>query len=191
MSIILVNGTSSAGKSTLCKALKNAIGEPFWYMASDQFIEVGMAPTRKDKGGDFDWGVLRPKFFDGFQRVLPAFAAAGNDMIVEHIVESQNWMDDLLKLLHGFDVFFVGVHCPLEEAEKRERERGDRQTGEAHYHMKTHDCCFYDFEVDSTEPAGDNAERIIRAWRQRERPSAFERMYGLKFGASLPSPEHP
>jgi len=45
--IILINGTSSAGKSTLCKALKEALDEPFWYLASDQFIDIGMAPSRK------------------------------------------------------------------------------------------------------------------------------------------------
>ena len=182
--IILLNGTSSAGKSTLCKALKNALGEPFWYIASDQFIEVGMAPTRKDKGGEFDWNDLRPNFFAGFHRVLPAFAGAGNNLIVEHIVELESWLDDLLRLFHGFDVFFVGVHCPLEELERRERERGDRQMGEARYHMKTHDYCQYDFEVDSREPAVDNAKRIIGAWHGRTNPSAFERMYHSKFGVT-------
>ena len=175
--IILLNGTSSAGKSTLCKVLKGVIDEPFWYMASDQFVEAGMAPSRKDEGGDFDWNILRPHFFDGFHRVLPAFASAGNNLLVEHIIEEERWLDDLLRLLHGFDVFFVGVHCPLEEVLRRERERGNRQLGEARYHMKTHDFCSYDSEVDSREPATDNAERIIRAWRQRRSPSAFEAMY--------------
>ena len=185
--IILLNGTSSAGKSTLCKALKTALSEPFWYMASDQFIEVGMAPTREDEGGAFDWEALRPNFFDGFHRVLPVFAGAGNNLIVEHIVEAESWLDDLLRLLHGFDVFFVGVHCPLVELEKRERERGNRQVGEARYHLKTHDYCQYDFEADSRKPAADNAEQIIRAWRRRMSPSAFEQMYQSKFGFTHPS----
>ncbi len=169
--------------------MKDTLGEPFWYMASDQFIEIGMAPSRKDKGGDFDWGILRPKFFDGFHRLLPAFAAAGNNLIVEHIVEFESWLNDLLRLLSGFDVFFVGVHCPLSEVEKRERERGDRQKGEARYHMKTHDYCVYDFEVDSREPASDNAERIVNAWRQRKSPSAFERMRASRFSPPLSEPD--
>lgn len=185
--IILLNGTSSAGKSTLCKALKTVLNEPFWYMASDQFIEIGMAPTRKNKGGKFDWGDLRPTFFDGFHHVLPAFAGAGNNLIVEHIVEVESWLDDLLRLLHGFDVFFVGVHCPLEELEKRERERGDRKIGEARYHLKTHDYCQYDFEVDSRKPAADNAEQIVKAWHERTKPSIFEQMYLAKLSNTHPS----
>jgi chloramphenicol 3-O-phosphotransferase len=31
----------------------------------------------------------------------------------------------------ALDVFFVGVHCPLRELKRRERQRGDRRPGEA------------------------------------------------------------
>lgn len=180
--IILVNGTSSAGKSTLCKHLRDALEEPFWYTASDQFIDVGMAPSRKEKGGRFDWGKLRPKFFDGFHRVLPAFASAGNNLIVEHIIESQAWMNKLVIALHNFDVFFVGVHCPLEVIEKRELERGNRFIGEAKYHMKTHAYCKYDFEVDCQDDTQLNAEVIKKAWLNRSALSAFEQMYSAHLG---------
>jgi chloramphenicol 3-O phosphotransferase len=175
--IIFINGTSSAGKSTLCKVLREALPEPFWYMASDQFIEVGMAPSRRDQGGRFDWGELRPHFFDGFHKVLPAFASAGNHLLVEHIVEFQDWMDDLVQLLHGFDVFFVGLQCPADVLEQRERDRGNRQIGEARYHLKTHNYCSYDLEVDCQHNLQDNVNLILNAWRQRSAPSAFEKMY--------------
>ncbi len=175
--IILINGTSSSGKSTLCKALKAELNEPFWYIASDQFIDIGMSPSRKDKGGKFDWNDLRPKFFDGFHRVLPSFASAGNNLIVEHIIEFPHWMDDLVVLLKDFDVFFVGLHCPLEVLEKHERKRGDRQIGEASYHMKTHDYCTYDLEIDCQSSIEDNIQTIITAWQQRKSPSAFEKIH--------------
>ncbi len=166
--IILINGTSSAGKSTLCKALQNALDEPFWHISSDQFIDIGMAPSRLDRGGKFDWSEVRPKFFDGFHRVLPAFASAGNNLIVEHIIESHVWMDDLLRLLKDDDVFFVGLHCPLEVIEKRELERGNRHIGEAKYHMKTHDYCKYDLEIDCRHSTEENVEAVITSWQQRK-----------------------
>lgn len=98
-------------------------------------------------------------------------------MLVEHIIETRAWLNDLLRLLRGYDVFFVGVHCPLEVLERRERERGDRHLGEARYHLKTHSYCTYDLSVDSREAPEDNAQRIVRAWTRRTSPSAFEMMY--------------
>jgi chloramphenicol 3-O phosphotransferase len=47
----------------------------------------------------------------GFHRCLPALAAAGNDLIVEHVIEFPAWRAQLAELLSGFDVFLVGVHC--------------------------------------------------------------------------------
>ncbi len=39
--IILLNGTSSAGKTTLARALQPGLGEPFCYYASDQLADAG------------------------------------------------------------------------------------------------------------------------------------------------------
>lgn len=64
-----------------------------------------MAPSYIDRGGRFDWIKLRLKFFDRFHNVLPAFASAGNNLIVEHIIESPDWIDNLVELLKDFDVF--------------------------------------------------------------------------------------
>ncbi len=56
---------------------------------------------------------------------MAAFAVAGNDLIVEHVVEFQSWYDDCVRLLNDFDVFYVGIHCPIKELERREKMRGD------------------------------------------------------------------
>jgi chloramphenicol 3-O phosphotransferase len=79
---------------------------------------------------------VRPQFFAGFHRRLPAFAAAGNDLIVEHVIESPAWRHDLAVLLANLDVFLVGVHCDLDELDRRERVRGDRRRGEGRTHVQ-------------------------------------------------------
>jgi chloramphenicol 3-O phosphotransferase len=64
-------------------------------------------------------------------------------------------------------VFLVGVHCPLEELERRERARGDRGVGDARRDLETvHTFCAYDLEVDSTAPPEQNAARILAAWER-------------------------
>ena len=176
--IIFLNGASSAGKSTLAKAVQRLLDEPFWHVSSDQFVAAQLLPQRRGEGGDFAWPVMRPRFFTAFHRCLPAIASAENNIIVEHVIEFEAWMRDLVQLLAAFDIFFVGVHCPLPELERREQARGDRAIGEAHDHLQVvHTFGIYDYEVDSTAASADeNAQRIIAAWRRRSTPHAFQRM---------------
>ena len=175
--VILINGASSAGKSTLARAVQKQIDEPFWHLSIDHLRESGVLPLDRVRTGDFAWKSMRPAFFQGFHNALPAIAAAGNNLIVDHIVETRDWMTSLVHLLAPFDVYFVGVHCPLPELERRELARGDRRIGEARSDFETiHDFVIYDLEVDSTMPAESNAAAVISSWKQRNRPSAFERM---------------
>jgi len=183
--IILLNGASSSGKSTLARGLRAALDQPFWHYSIDHLLTADVMPKGRIDNGEFPWRELRPNFIEGFHRSLPAFADAGNNLIVEYIVETQAWMSRLLRLLGGHDVFFVGVHCPLPELERRERERGDRKIGDARTDFEaTHAFGSYDFEVLATLPHERNVEAVIAAWKTRSRPSAFEKMTQCAAGGS-------
>lgn len=175
--IILLDGASSSGKSTLARGLQAKLDEPFWHFSIDHLNAADVLPSARIKTGEFVWHELRPQFFDGFHRCLPALAETGNNLVVEHIIETEEWMHRLLHLLGQLDVFFVRVRCPLRELERRELERGDRRIGEARAdHEATRAFCIYDLEVDSTSSLDRNIEAVIAAWKRRKRPSAFERM---------------
>lgn len=175
--IILLNGASSAGKSTLAAALQARLEEPFWHYSIDHLRAARVLPWARIDSGEFAWSGLRDRFFAGFHATIPALAAAGNNLLVEHIVESAEAMARLIALLREFDVFFVGLHCPLDELQRRERERGDRRIGEAEADFAiTHTFCLYDLEVSSTDPPASNVDVVMDAWRRRGRPTAFERM---------------
>jgi chloramphenicol 3-O phosphotransferase len=175
--IILIDGASSSGKTTISRALQDALDRPFWHFSIDHLRDAGVLPAERLRSGDFDWGTLRPSFFEGFHRCLPALADAGNNLIVEHIVETDEWMSRLVRLLSPFDVFFVGLHCPLDVLEGREAERGNRRAGEARedFH-RIHEPALYDLELDSTKPPESNVEKLITSWESRVSPSAFDRM---------------
>ena len=167
--IILLNGTSSAGKTTLAHALQPALGEPFCYYASDQLADAGFRSRRPSREAPPE----RERFFDGFHRSIAAFASAGNNLIVEHIVEEQAWADDLRRLLAPFTVLWVGVHARAEELMGREQQRGDRQSGEALFHLKTHRYCRYDLEVDAMLPLAEQVARVKSAWERRTKDPAI------------------
>jgi len=175
--IILLNGASSSGKSSIARAVQARIGEPFWHYSIDHLRDAGVLPLDRIRTGEFPWPPMREPFFEGFHQSLAAFAQAGNNLIVEHIVETSGWMRRLMTLLAPFDVYFVGVHCPLDELEKRELARGDRRIGDARRDFETiHRHAVYDLELDATRPPADNADRLIAAWAERTPPSAFDRL---------------
>lgn len=176
---IFLNGASSSGKSTLAKALQRALEEPFLHVSSDQFVSAGMLPDRRDDSGPFNWwNQMRPRFFAGFHRCLPALAEAGNDLIIEHVIEFPAWRDELAQLLAHLDVFLVGVYCDLDELDRRERARGDRRIGEGRSHVEEdliHTFGPYDLEVDTTAGASATlAESVLKAWRNRTVPRAMQ-----------------
>lgn len=175
--VILLNGASSSGKSTIARAVQARIEPPFWHISIDHLREAGVLPLDRIKSGEFPWASMREAFFDGFDRALAAYAEAGNNLIVETIVETPAWMARLVRVLEGFDVFFVGVRCGLEELERREIARGDRRIGDARRDLQTiHEHCAYDLELQGELAADVCADRLISAWRARTRPTAFERL---------------
>ncbi len=178
--VIILNGASSSGKSTLARRAQELLDEPFLLVSGDQLIAAGVLPQRRDPDGPFAWaGRMRPRFFDGFHRCIPALAAAGNDVLVEHVVEHRAWREQLDALLAGFDAFWVGVHCDLAEVDRRETARGDRTRGEGRAHVerdRIHEHGPYDVEIDTTAGVTDDLVRdVVGAWQARNRRSAYDR----------------
>ena len=114
---------------------------------------------------------MRIRFFDGFHRCIPAMAAAGNNLVVDHIIEYREWRAQLRQLLEGLDVYLVGVHCDLDELDRREQVRGDRRIGEGRTHVEAdgiHGFGAYDLEIDTTFGVSSSlAERLAEAWMGR------------------------
>ncbi|BCM90154.1 putative O-phosphotransferase [Abditibacteriota bacterium] len=185
--IIFLNGASSSGKTTLGRTLQQMLDDPYFYLSSDQLVAANILPEvdRTLQIGPRAWHTVRPLFFDGFHRCIAGFASAGNYMIVEHVLEFQSWLDDCVRMLAPFDVFFVGVHCSLVELERRERERGDRAIGEGHSHLLEgiHDWGEYDFELDTSVTSPKETASILKsAFEHAPKQSAFQRMYMKQFG---------
>jgi chloramphenicol 3-O phosphotransferase len=176
--VILVNGPSSAGKTTLCRALQAAIEEPYLVVGFDDFIF--MAPQRYYRGADTSrqdehdaftaLGVemvktsppdappsVTARFGPVFRRLLDAMAPAvralvdgGNPVIFDHVLHDRAMHESCRKAFDDLDVFAVGVTCPIEILEERERERGDRVLGRARgLAGVVHGLLTYDVTVDT------------------------------------------
>ena len=180
--IIILNGTSGSGKSSLSVEMQKQLDEPFWHVSSDQLISAKILPKRDFEGGKFNWKIMRPNFFQAFHNCIPAIAETGNSIILDHIIEKEEWLHQLQILLSGFDVLFIGLHCNIHELETRELSRVNsspglkRFIGESKEHLNTHNFCNYDFEINtSITPISTNAKLTIEAWKQRKATSLFFR----------------
>ena len=179
--IIIINGPSSPGKSTLALALQKQFDIPFLRFSFDIFLENNVLPMHIVRDDPSSWAAMRPSVFDGLHHCVPALAAAGNNLIFDHIIETENWLADLVLLLTDFDVFFVGLHCSIEVLERREIQRGDRRRGEARADSEiVHSFGTYDLMLNSENPAEENAKILVREWEQRSSPSAFNKMAAEK-----------
>ncbi|MBD9492515.1 MULTISPECIES: AAA family ATPase [unclassified Ensifer] len=173
--IIFIHGASSSGKSTLARAVQAQIGAPFWHVSIDHLRDSGTVPMERFRRGDFRWKEHRARFFDGFHRSLVAYASAGNNLLLEHILEEPGWASELAVMLQPFDVFFVALHCERDELIRRERLRADRPIGSAadDFH-RIHVGQRYDLELGPGQAADDAAAQLVSAWSVRRSPSVFD-----------------
>jgi len=176
--IILLNGASSSGKTTIALELQKLLPEPFLHFSFDHLRDGNILPMPRIQSGEFEWLEMRSSVFEAYHRSLAAMAESGCNVLADHIIESEGWRAQLQQLLQPFDVFIVAVKCPPDILQLRERQRGDRNTGDALRDAETcYDFCRHDFTVDSSFPAAQNAQLIIEQWlkRDQEMLSRFRR----------------
>ena len=149
--VIVLNGVSSSGKSTLARALQATL-EPAWLHAElDTFLR--MLPM---KGLAEAVTVAR-----GANAAVAALVREGNRVIYDCSFDQQ-LIDDLRAELADAKPLFVGVHCAPDVLAARERERGDRMIGQARAQLTAaHVGASYDLEVDTTNTSPDVCARQV------------------------------
>lgn len=167
--IIILSGTSSAGKSRLAKAIRADMPEQLCYFSTDQLTDGDFAPVGRGTTAGFYTETIA--FYQGFNRSVAAFADAGNDLIVELVIESQQWADDLKAVLTNYAALWVWVWAPEEELKRREIERGNRSQGTALRYARTREFCTYNLDINTLDPEFDNLCKLTEAWLQLIKPT--------------------
>lgn len=168
--ILLLNGPSSSGKSTLSNLLQSKLKEPFLHIGIDKMIAMMPHTINNWEGGKselgFWWhestdpeghkiyeikmGPYAQKISQAYKEVVITLAKNGHNLIVDEVAFGNKEIEIWRKKLSEFNTFYIGVHCPLPTLESRERARGDRILGSARHQFYTvHDDIHYDLEVDT------------------------------------------
>jgi chloramphenicol 3-O phosphotransferase len=171
--VILLNGASSSGKSSIARELLGMLDGTWFHMPVDAFhaMRGGRAALPDDAlQAEID------RTAKGFHRAVAGMAAGGNNLVVDYPLSRRWRLLDLLDLLVPHDTVLVGVRCPLPELERREAARGDREPGLAALQFDAvHSHEVHDVDVDTSVLSPRECARRVRGTlADPPRPTAFE-----------------
>lgn len=124
--VVLFNGASSAGKSTLSRRVRELLhdaGHSSLLLSMDDMLRATSAGCENAFHAEaLDYAVI-----PALHAAAAAAAQAGNTVLLDHVIgENKDWLCDLQQRLGATPLYCVHVRCELEELEHRERARSDR-----------------------------------------------------------------
>lgn len=202
--IIFLNGASSSGKSTIATALQELHETPLLVFGIDKFFAL-MPKKYIGKGEKAEEGFQYKVIHEGAEPIakvisdtygmkiantapyiIETLASHGNDVIVDEVILSEENLKQYVNILHTQQVYFIGIHCSIEELSQREISRGNRvlglgrdQVDQVHKYTKQ----FYDLELDTTNTSAfDCAKQIIDFVNKIPEPKSFKKLYKQFYG---------
>lgn len=192
--IIFLNGTSSAGKTSIAKKLQEFADVPFLHIGIDTFFFM-LHPRYIMEGAESELGYqfIRVDDEEGpklivksgtegkrishvMRRSMKALEKNGLNLIIDEVLFSDEDYWDYLELFEESRVIFVAVKPPVEVAESREKARGDRVLGLARgLYPIVYPNKHYDLEIDSSRLTPEaSARQILEFAQAHPRPQAFQ-----------------
>jgi len=206
--IIVLNGASSSGKTSLARALQLQWPGPLLHLGTDSMIQMlpapysGMKPSAREGiqfYNDVDErgpvvhvraGSVWRKLETSFARAVRVLAEDAHDLVLDLVLFEPASLAPYVRELHEQRTYFIGVRCILPVLEARELAREDRFQNLARaQHEAVHEpprC--YDLEVDTTSSGPHELARsILQFVDANPRPNAFSLLHSELFAAKGPA----
>ncbi len=184
--VIVLNGASSSGKTTLAAALQDILEGSWLVFGIDTLfaaLPLALLDIHKDAtidvrprdhdlrdggiafdaDGAITVGVEFRRLEEAWLQGLAAIAGSGTRLILDEVfLDGGVSQERLRRALAGRRVAWVGVTCDVAVARQRERDRGDRVVGAfERQSTSVHDGVHYDLIVDATtHPAHELARQV-------------------------------
>jgi chloramphenicol 3-O phosphotransferase len=185
--IVLMNGTSSSGKTSISMELINQKEILFHHLSIDDFFYnyndfidnkfPDIEPTR-EVDNQVVGQILFDPIFSVYYSTIKLFSEMGLNVIVDTVIDNDKRFNDYLDALFNHPTLFVGVICSKEELIRREQIRGDREIGLANSQFNKVYCFNeYDLEVNTEElNPTECAEKILSFIKSDKDYSAFKKL---------------
>jgi chloramphenicol 3-O phosphotransferase len=184
--IVVINGTSSAGKTTLAQAFQEAravAGECWVVFGIDDFVprlprrwvaidawsgslaDEGVRLVRVGDRARYRIGDLGRRLISAYRRSIAEIARAGLNVVVDDVTIEQDEWDEWCTALAGLDPVWVALRCDADVAAGREAARGDRVRGLVRGLVDVvHRYPVYDLELDSTATSAADLVHQLAAY---------------------------
>ena len=105
--IIILNGTSSSGKTSIVEALQTALDEPYLDAGLDRFL--WMLPKRYLERPLWDdvlgmasqAGKIGHQLVAGMHRSILALSKSGINVVADHVLVEPRWLDECMEKSRG------------------------------------------------------------------------------------------
>lgn len=181
--VVLLIGPSCAGKSTLTKVIQDAAATPFLSLSLDGlFASVpsgwGSHGAHAGEGFNYEWfedgrmpdgrgrrivyGEAGARMLQGLHRVAAAYAAAGNDVVVDDMLLDAAVLQDWRAALAATPTLLVRLTAPFDDFLIREAARTVHATpGLVCGHFELHEAIRPDLLIDTSVTSPEAAARRV------------------------------
>jgi chloramphenicol 3-O phosphotransferase len=125
---IVLHGPTSAGKSSLARALQDSSDIPVFHISLDAFVEMS---RRRDMRSEQELNQALRLHHLNLQSTLRRVAESHFEIVLDLVLRDTIALDECIAALSPRQTFVIGVSCPLNVLEQRERARPDRGDGMA------------------------------------------------------------
>jgi chloramphenicol 3-O phosphotransferase len=195
--IILLNGTSSAGKSTVARAVQKLMEEPYLHTGVDHY-QMAFPPNLVNIDGTLDaeavgWEVIYDaaglqavrigpvgrQLIQGMYNMIAALADSGINLVVDDVIWDPWVLRTAVTTLYNYPAHFLYLDLSIEAANEREKTRGDRGPGNVNYfYPLVHELNgIYDDRIDVENNDLPACARLIKTAVETIKPTALKQLW--------------
>lgn len=163
---VVLNGTSSSGKTTVARTFQEIAPKLFLNFSIDSVLyALPQSALQRIKSGADIADLRLPELVRAFYGCVRQLLDLGHNLVIDHAVTGRYHAELLVAAVESHDVLLVGLDCPATVLREREAARGDRRRGMAEQQQATiHTWLEYDLMIDTDDtPAKEAAARVADA----------------------------
>ena len=158
--VIVLHGPTSAGKSSLARALQDNAPVPAFHIALDAFVTMS---RRRDMRSPEEVRQAYHLHCDNLRSVLARVVDTQFEILVDLVLRDEFELQDTLRVLSCRPMYLVGVQAPLDVLEERESHRDDRGKGMAREQSANPAFRrYYDLVIDTSAHSPEGGSIAIR-----------------------------